>query len=146
MDNINEFYKIMTDLLLVCESAGIVHPAIKKAKLYLSNFNTDLIYNILYFVKVTFNISQEELDSNSRDPKIVKARRIFFNITKAYTKESLKRIGNMISKDHATVLHGLKKMQEFKDIKDPEWDEYIQCSKLFLLQMDIKANEKEKNL
>lgn len=140
MNDISKIYKIIIDLLLVCESANIIHPAMKKAKLYLSASNADLIYNILYFIEVTLNISQEQLNSDSRETEIVKARRLFFNMAKEYTKESLTNIGDMVSKDHSTVLYGLKKMQEFKDTGDSEWDEYVQYNKLFLLQTAVKIN------
>ena len=140
MIQISKFYKILTDLILICEAANIVHPALSKAKIYLGNSDNDLIYKILYFVRVTLNISQEQLDSISRDTPIVKARRLFFSLAKEYTSISTTKIGEMVSKDHSTVLHGLKKMKEFGETNDPEWQEYQQYKKLFLLQIEIKAN------
>ena len=140
MNQISKFYKILTDLILICEAANIVHPALSKAKIYLGDSDNDLIYKILYFVRVTLNISQEQLDSISRDTPVVKARRVFFSLAKEYTSVSSTKVGEMVSKDHSTVLHGLRKMREFDETNDPEWQEYQQYKKLFLLQIEIKAN------
>ena len=140
MNQISKFYKILTDLILICEAANIVHPALSKAKIYLNSSNHDLIYKILYFVRITSNISQEALESDDRDTPVVKARRLFFNLAKEFTDVSLEKIGSMISKDHSTTYYGLKKMKEFWETNDPEWQEYQQYKKLFLLQIDIKVN------
>ena len=65
------------------------------------------------------NIKDLSITSRKRD--IVEARFIAFQLSRKYTRHSLTHIGKVFKKDHASVLHGIKKFNdlrfqlEFKD-------------------------------
>ena len=52
----------------------------------------------------------EQLRSKCRDQELVKCRYFFFKRARTKTKQSLSVIGRMVNRDHATVLHGIDKV------------------------------------
>lgn len=64
-----------------------------------------------------FNIDSNLIHSKSRKREIVQARHVTMFLSKKYTDYSYSHIGNMIGKrDHATVLHACKTVQDTLDI------------------------------
>ena len=59
--------------------------------------------------------------SKKRYPELVMTRNIYFKMAKKYTEYSLTQIGMVCDRDHATVLHGLKTIEndmfQFDNIK-----------------------------
>ena len=66
---------------------------------------------ILSFVSFETGISIEHMGSEIRKGEFVSARHLYFLLSRIFTKLSLEKIGLRILKDHATVLHGIKKMK-----------------------------------
>ncbi len=63
-----------------------------------------------------FNISPDQLHSKTRKREIVQARQIAMFFSKSLTKSSLASIGSQIGgKDHATVLHACKTVNNLMD-------------------------------
>ena len=63
-----------------------------------------------------FNLSPDLLQSKTRKREIVQARQIAMYFSKSLTKSSLASIGAMIGgKDHATVLHACKTVNNLMD-------------------------------
>jgi chromosomal replication initiator protein len=61
-------------------------------------------------------MSHEQLLSNTRKREIVQARQIAMYLSKNYTKYSAVQIGAQIGgKDHTTVLHACKTVQNLMD-------------------------------
>lgn len=56
------------------------------------------------------NVTIEELQSKCRDRELVLIRDFFFKRAKDKTRMSLLRIGAFVLRDHATALHGIKKV------------------------------------
>ena len=54
---------------------------------------------------------EENLFENSRRIDVVVARHIFFGLARRHTNMTFKRIGMYLDKDHATVMHGIKKLE-----------------------------------
>ena len=54
-----------------------------------------------------------DLDENTRKRNVVEARALYFTILKNTTNLTLAKIGAMVDKDHATVLHGIKNLQDW---------------------------------
>ena len=52
-------------------------------------------------------ITQQQLNRESRERELVYARAIYFKVAKKYTKHSLKKIGAIVNRHHASVIHGL---------------------------------------
>ena len=140
MNNLNELYQILINLILICEGANIQHPAVDKAKSYVLVSNDKMLDIILCFVRSVSNVTQFELNSKGKTTIVVKARRLYFNLAREHTKRSLSEIGRKVSRDHSTVLYGLKKMEEFKEIDDYEWKDYTNYNKLFSLQLKTRQN------
>ena len=63
-----------------------------------------------------FNLSPDQLQSKTRKREIVQARQIAMYFSKTMTKSSLASIGSLIGgKDHATVLHACKTVNNLMD-------------------------------
>jgi hypothetical protein len=60
-------------------------------------------------------ITRTNLSVKSRKREIVDYRIVAFKLTRELTNLSLAAIGRLYNKDHATVLHGLKKFEVLKD-------------------------------
>lgn len=63
------------------------------------------------FVSFETGITIEHMKSENRKAAFVSARHLYFLLSRMFTKLSLEKIGHGTLKDHATVLHGLKKMK-----------------------------------
>ncbi|GHT52177.1 chromosomal replication initiator protein DnaA [Bacteroidia bacterium] len=64
-----------------------------------------------------FKIDINEIHSKSRKREIVQARQVTMFLSKKYTDHSYSHIGNLVGKrDHATVLHACKTIQDNLDI------------------------------
>lgn len=91
-------------------AAKLINKLVKNSKRELS---------IEYITKVVcdyFNMPVESLQAKTRKREIVQARQIAMYFSKSLTKYSLASIGAQIgSKDHATVLHACKTVNNLKD-------------------------------
>lgn len=59
------------------------------------------------------SITVQQMQSKSRKRELVEARQIFFKLARALTNKSLKKIGECMSnKDHATVIYGIRAIDE----------------------------------
>lgn len=66
-----------------------------------------------------FNISLDDIHSNSRSKSICYPRQIAMYLCRTFTDYSLPRIGKAFKKDHTTVMHSFEKIE--KSVKtDPE--------------------------
>ena len=63
-------------------------------------------------------ISRAAIISNSRKTEIVAARQAYCYYARKYTKKSFDRIGRDINRDHATVLHSVRTVNDLLDAKD----------------------------
>ncbi len=59
-----------------------------------------------------FQISQEEISSKSRKKAIAWPRQIAMYLARKYTAATLEAIGQEFNRDHATVVHAIKKMKK----------------------------------
>jgi len=85
--------------------------------------------SIEYISKVVcdyFNMSVDSLQTKTRKREIVQARQITMYFSKSLTKYSLASIGAQIgNKDHATVLHACKTVNNLKDT-DKNFRQYVE--------------------
>ena len=67
--------------------------------------------------KIVFDYYGIPLDINHkcRKPEYVKPRQMYFVFAKLYTKKSLAQIGLFVNKEHCTVLHGMKSINNIID-------------------------------
>jgi chromosomal replication initiator protein len=79
-----------------------------------NNITLEKIQNV---VSSYFKINITEIHSKSRKREIVQARQVTMFLSKKYTDHSYSHIGNMVGKrDHATVLHACRTIQDNLDI------------------------------
>ncbi|MDR0427497.1 MAG: chromosomal replication initiator protein DnaA [Dysgonamonadaceae bacterium] len=86
----------------------------KTIKLEKKQITLEKIQNV---VSTYFKIDLKEINSKSRKREIVQARQVTMFLSKKYTDYSYAHIGNLVGKrDHATVLHACKTIQDNLDI------------------------------
>lgn len=74
-----------------------------------------------------------DLKNKSRSTEFIFPRFIYFTIAKELTNESLKSIGSKASRDHVSVLNGLKQYKDYNDFSEFEknrskWNDlYMKC-------------------
>lgn len=85
---------------------------IKKSLAQLSNIE-EALQVILDIVE---EVTGADLKGKSRKRENTDARIIFSALSSKYTKASTTIIGNMMNRDHSTVLHHRKKVEEFIEV------------------------------
>ena len=86
----------------------------KFVKISFNSITTEKIQNT---VSGYFNVEQKDIQSQSRKQEIVKARQITMFLLKKHTNFSYAHIGRLVGKrDHATVLHACRTVQDLIDI------------------------------
>ena len=79
---------------------------------------------IIDVVAEHFDIPTSDILSDKRDGRIALPRQIAMYLSKRYTMRNLVEIGKVFNRDHSTVLHGIKTVEE-KVKKDPTVDNYV---------------------
>ena len=74
--------------------------------------------SILSEVSGVMKVPIDSLKSKTREREVAVARQFYFKRAKQFTKASLKMIGELVNRDHATVLHGIKVVDECPSIRD----------------------------
>lgn len=54
-----------------------------------------------------------DINRNTRKDEYIKARTMYYFLSRSYTSEPLSEIGALLNKDHSTVLHSLSNNHEF---------------------------------
>ena len=94
------------------------------------------LQEILAATSEVMKLSGEEILSNYRKQNLVTARQLFFYI--AYENYyTYYKIGDFANRNHATVIHGHKKIKNELDYY-PELETYINAIKLILSNIDRK--------
>lgn len=74
------------------------------------------VESIKHLVAKHFNMPVEKLHSKTRLREVVMARQLSMYLAKNYTNSSLKSIGDSFGgRDHSTVIHSLKAVQDLMD-------------------------------
>ena len=96
--------------------------------------NADLV-NIMETVCIYYGITVKELLSRSRIAKFRLPRMVYCGIARAKTKHSFGEIGEMINRNHASVLNAISTLNQFEDqfSKHHEiWKDFIKLKSLFI--------------
>lgn len=70
---------------------------------------------IMRLVCKFYDLSIEQIISESREGDIRKARQVLCVLLKNYTSMSYNAIGKLVNRDHATVIHCMKVLSDAKD-------------------------------
>lgn len=89
-----------------------------------------------------YDIPIDDIKSKKRNSDIVKARHVYFYLSKKLTNNILYKIGNIVNRDHSTVLHGYNMIKWdikiYKDLqKDIEIIEQNLVSPLVIQKIDL---------
>ena len=72
-----------------------------------------------------------DLSLKSRKRHLVDARCVFFRLARDHTRHSLQDIGRFVSKDHATVLHGIRQFDNvIREYEDELFKIYVKIDAL----------------
>lgn len=87
--------------------------------------------NIIQIVQSTFGIDSKTFNSKTRKREVVFARQAAMHLCKKHTSQSVSRIGNLVGgRDHATVLHALKSVDELLNSDEDFKGKYMEAEKL----------------
>lgn len=81
------------------------------------NGNTSL-ERILYEVSKLTGIPVEYFRSKTRQRNICEARQIYFKRAREMTCKTLYEIGALVNRDHATVMNGIKIVNDVKELRE----------------------------
>jgi len=114
-DNVRELEGALLKIIAFSDIENIKKVSVDKAKEILKdlvNIEQQVkIEDILEAVLNYFNITKEELFSNSREKRIVYTRQVFTYLLRDILGLSFKNIGNILGgKDHTTVMHSYEKI------------------------------------
>jgi hypothetical protein len=73
--------------------------------------------DILKEVAIKRNIQVRDLKGPSKRRELVDTRYIFFRRAKKCTEATLGMIGQTVDRDHSTVLHGLREMEQVRELQ-----------------------------
>jgi len=119
---INNFMIEIVNRFLIKENGEYRFIKEIKVEIVLSVKHGTLNGFLLEISKIT-GFSIEALKGKTRKREIVEARQIYFTRAKLFTKASLAMIGGLVGRDHATVLHGIKQVNEVAELirKYDDW-------------------------
>jgi len=114
-DNVRELEGALLKIIAFSDMENIKKVSVDKAKEILKdlvNIEQQIkVEDILEAVLNYFNITKEELFSNSREKKIVYTRQVFTYLLRDILGLSFKSIGNILGgKDHTTIMHSYEKI------------------------------------
>jgi chromosomal replication initiator protein len=114
-DNVRELEGALLKIIAFSDIENIKKVSVDKAKEILKdlvNIEQQIkVEDILEAVLNYFNITKEELFSNSREKRIVYTRQVFTYLLRDILGLSFKSIGNILGgKDHTTIMHSYEKI------------------------------------
>jgi chromosomal replication initiation ATPase DnaA len=105
------------------EIYSLIAPMATRQNMRVENFLKDLmkcfseekgksLENVLDAVCKVYHISEELIMSGNKTEHIVESRQMYCFLANRYTRNSLKRIGLRIGKDHSTVIHSINLLND----------------------------------
>lgn len=101
------------------------------------------VYTILDIVCGYYNITYKQMRSRSRLALYINARRAFCFLCRKFTGKSLNKIGKIIDRDHASVLHQTKNVQDSIFIEDKLTIKAINEITLLYYESVVEKNKKD---
>lgn len=102
----------------------VIQPKLRKARPVLNRDNA-LQEKIIKLIAETWNVSVEALQSRERTWDIMLPRTAYMFLMRSHTAKSLSQIGEIVHRDHATVLHAVKNGKLANQGYHPELKKYI---------------------
>lgn len=122
------------DIITFARFAGVTDPD-KKLALWLNETGkeSDKRLQVMHIISRVTGISVKDIQKPSRGKKeIYFARHFYCYYAKKTTPFSLEKIGEMIGRDHSTVLNSIESITNLIDVQDALiWEHYKQLEILF---------------
>lgn len=71
---------------------------------------------------MVYDIAFRDLKSKDVNRFKAEARHVFFFVIKKTTNMSLEQIGKILNRDHSSVIYGIKKVNNYLDINDKDFN------------------------
>ena len=82
-----------------------------------------------------------DIDNPVRKRAFVEARAIYYKLLREYTSLSLSEIGKYVKKDHTTVIHGIKNLNDWCDVDIGLKNKYLNIrSALDVIKENVKID------
>ena len=95
---------------------------------YTQNDTKGFNKNYLEHASVMFEVSIDKILSSKRQRRLVWIRYTLYNYLRTVGSMTLSEIGKVFNRDHATIIHGIKKHTDFVVWNDKE---YLELSNYF---------------
>mgnify|MGYP001325754899 CR=1 FL=1 len=110
----------------------------------IQNFNIMIAEKIITIVSDYYQIPVMVMEQKDRHEEIVTARQVAMFFCKKFTKLSLSKIGSQIgNKDHATVLHAIKTVNNRSDTENNYRQDIERLQELILIELPMLINVPE---
>ena len=80
--------------------------------------------NLRYILEATCDVNRVGLDviqSKKKKDEIVVIRQMYCYFARKYTMSNLKTIGELVNRDHATVIHSIKIIENMISVKEQDY-------------------------
>lgn len=105
----------------------------------------DKLTDVSHIETIVTEVTGYNIQSKTRSRKVVEARAIYYYLCKKYTNYSLKDIGSTVGKDHATVIHGLKAINDWMELY-PDYKKRLEACDLKLKYVYKVIDDKEQTV
>lgn len=102
-------------------------------------YKSKSLASILKYISEKVEIPVDILKMKTRKREIVEARQFYFKEAKKQTNHSLAKIGAFVGKDHATVIHGIKTVNDVREVRE-------KYEELFEGKIPIRKSDIDKEL
>ena len=99
--------------------------------------------NFLSCVATSFGTSTDRILSPSRDQQLVEIRQCMWHVLYNEEKKNYSRLARMFNRDHATVLYGVKKVNNLFNIGDQQIIDTLRT--IFFIHKSVKRHEQTKD-
>ena len=87
------------------------------------NKEKEILNTVLYMVCSYHGVEPDDVKGKSRVQHLVTARQTYCHLARRYTRSTLKQIGSIINRDHATVIHSDKLTQILSSVEKKTADD-----------------------
>lgn len=95
---------------------------------------------------ITSNYFKLNIKSKTRKINFVQARAFYYKMLYDTGRFSLESIGRTLKKNHATVLHSIKKLEGYCEFNPSLKAEYLSVNKMFLDSLDLVLTDSFKDV
>lgn len=135
--------EVLLDLIVLRDQINSVLVKLRMAhSVNITNVDTSITSAA---INLTLNMSGTtltQIKSKARDTRFVAPRQIISVLLKNYTTLSLEKIGEIINRDHTTVMHSLKVMENARDTNDSLYADYQAVERILkgiIIELNIQT-------